>query len=675
MNIRKVSFVSLVFLLSTSIIHPMWMSKMGDDSQKFLGSLEQVVKQVNQKYPGFYDVDKEREIVKKEFSREYLNSYARSIAEHMKYITCEVRPIVGKYRFFVIKEFIEFLKLIGEYDQFDMLSKCERKCFYGQFIDLFINRVRDYRHVKDITGHQRKFEGKEESYEDEQTQYYQYYSEQAKDIARRGLFKLFKIICKGDEQKLGLLKKCFGKKGENLNYETISTLAESQDLDVKNFINKFFEKGTEQFLVIIFVKNEKGYLKPKDDILAEPDVWVLKPDVIKGIVNDCYFPPCTSLQVLEDFVSQNKRYLSGYELILTDTVEDQKITGLRLWTTDSLDKGLRDKIAKRIGTELFVCKKLFSALCVDIDYNPRIRVSMRDLYKYAGPEKKNKKIIVNLWERGYLDIHLLPTACKKIFPERNKIFRAVHANSATNFSMSNLLIVFRKEEIAKTSLHEMNHQIGVGSDNFTRWLGQNFAIEKVGGSDSFGNSFFMDEIVAESVACITNAIMTAYDIDPDNFFEIAFQMLEREKLFSIYQAAKILYLSGFDNFEQFYNSKKNGPRVKQVAAVAEYHILKAAAINNSNGFLGIFMNPENKDMYTGDQKRKLEEERGEIIVDTGKVRRNNRLKYHVLRNMRVCMSFKNKVNTLLQAFNEGIIPCTHDDDLFATGRMTVIESR
>jgi len=631
---------------------------MSEDSQRFLEGLEQVAKQVSQKYPGFYDLERERESVRREFGKEYIGTYASTIARYMDAVQVTVTPIAKKHRFFGAKEFVEFLKLIGEYKEFDLLSGRHRRCLYGQFVGWFMNKVRDYSCVKDIKGHKRKFEGEDERYEKVQKRYYQYHSKRARDIAQRALFALLKLLCKYDEKELELLEKCFGKNGEYLEYKTVSDLAESEDQEVKEFIHKFFDRGVDNFQVSVHVKNEeKGCWNRKSDVLHCGDVWVLKSDVIKEVVLGEYFPQCISRQQLEEFAAQQVEYLVGYELMLKDTIDDQIISGLRLWTTPDFDVTLRDKIARRMAVELFVSKKLFAALGVNIDYNPKIRVSMRDFWK-----KEDKEMNVHLWGTGNLDVHLLPGRLKKKFPERNEIFRAVHANSAVCYSMQDLLIMFRKEEILKTVLHEMNHQIGVGSDNFSRWLGENFAIEKTG-QRGFGDTFLMNEVVAESMACITNVIMTAYETDPNNFLQTVIQMFEREKLFSIYQAAKILYLSGFDSFEQFYYPKKGGPRIKQAAAVAEYHILKAACIHDINGLLEIFMDPENKDVG----------KRGWRSI--GRARRNTKLKRYLLRNIRDwgCVFFKNKVNTLLQAFNNGVLSCTHDDDLFATGRMTIIE--
>jgi len=134
-----------------------------------------------------------------------------------------------------------------------------------------------------------------------------------------------------------------------------------------------------------------------------------------------------------------------------------------------------------------------------------------------------------------------------------------------------------------------------------------------------------------------------------------------EKFFGIYQTAKILYISGFDNFNQFIDPKKDGPRVKQDVNVLDYHIIKGAVIQDINGFLAIFMNKENK----------------------GKVAAKYRA--FIERKLRDG-SYQKKVDVLIKAFKEDLINnqkrWKKDKDrvvasasLYDTGRTNIIESK
>jgi hypothetical protein len=125
-----------------------------------------------------------------------------------------------------------------------------------------------------------------------------------------------------------------------------------------------------------------------------------------------------------------------------------------------------------------------------------------------------------------------------------------------------LMVLSRKEELPKLLIHELIHFLGLDGDffnlnneelyeskeKFTNFNIVSFCVEK-------NISSFVYESYTEFLSNILNCLFISLEI-PDGDISIMFETLELERMYSIYQTAKLLYYFGFDNFDTFFNNCK-----------------------------------------------------------------------------------------------------------------------
>lgn len=238
------------------------------------------------------------------------------------------------------------------------------------------------------------------------------------------------------------------------------------------------------------------------------------------------------------------------------------------------------------------------------------------------------------------DIDIFPTNKRKTFDiSPFNIFTAKNINSAEfhrNETGGNPeLKIFRLEELLKTLTHEFMHRIGFENIYDENIEETQFAVKKPG-------NLLFKESIAEAIAAVLNIFINAGETE--NFNKLLKQYWNYEKAFSLYQSAKILYLSGFDNFEEFINPEKTSKRVKETTAAVEYHIFKAALIYDLNAFLNITL--KETPLIKDSMKNQLIK----IIKES---------------------DFGNRINDLI-----GLIKKQDKNSfLFNTGRMTIIEKK
>lgn len=313
---------------------------------------------------------------------------------------------------------------------------------------------------------------------------------------------------------------------------------------------------------------------------------------------------------------------------------------------------------------------------------------------------------------------LISDISKKTFPlisDENKIFQQKFVASADSIpaigsmfcdytGASSSICIYNKEEMPKAIIHETNHCVYLDSLIFPLTfpisynLAKEFAIKDPNSKEELKDPFFSESFV-EGVATILNIIITAQELssDQETFNETFQEMWQREKIWGIFQSAKMLYLSGFKSFKEFLEPEKTEKRILETTAAVEYHILKAVLIYNPAKFLKIILKsreePETgqkqqeiyREMYELNLKSKNHEiEMGQYIegmtslqatIDTlNKPLREarkiiqNKLRKLLLRNCKD-EGFTSKVDAFLNWFWQK----NPADDLAKTGRMTLIE--
>jgi len=188
--------------------------------------------------------------------------------------------------------------------------------------------------------------------------------------------------------------------------------------------------------------------------------------------------------------------------------------------------------------------------------------------------------------------NIFPTRMIKLFPPVGESFASANINSAEAdlFGANGAgLTIFRAEELLKTLVHEILHLIGLRVGTLHEWSKNQFAIDP-------GSGFIqVNESMVEAAAAFFNVLFTAYDLSSDeaSYRSLVHEMWQKEKTFGLFQAAKMLDLSGFISFNEFINPAATEKRVKESTAAAEYHILKAALLYNADQFIAMIAHAKN----------------------------------------------------------------------------------
>lgn len=125
------------------------------------------------------------------------------------------------------------------------------------------------------------------------------------------------------------------------------------------------------------------------------------------------------------------------------------------------------------------------------------------------------------------------------------------------------MVISRKEELPKLLIHELIHFLGLdgnffnlnnqelfhSKETFTNYNITSFCVQK-------NISSFVYESYTEFLSNILNCLFIGLEI-PNGNFSTMIETLELERLYSIYQTAKLLYYFGFDNFDSFFLDCKN----------------------------------------------------------------------------------------------------------------------
>jgi len=125
------------------------------------------------------------------------------------------------------------------------------------------------------------------------------------------------------------------------------------------------------------------------------------------------------------------------------------------------------------------------------------------------------------------------------------------------------MVISRKEELPKLLIHELihflgldgnffnhnNHELFHSKETFTNYNITSFCVQK-------NISSFVYESYTEFLSNILNCLFVSLEI-PNGNFSVMIETLELERIYSIYQTAKLLYYFGFENFDSFFLDCKN----------------------------------------------------------------------------------------------------------------------
>ncbi|CAK0778309.1 hypothetical protein CVIRNUC_004589 [Coccomyxa viridis] len=194
---------------------------------------------------------------------------------------------------------------------------------------------------------------------------------------------------------------------------------------------------------------------------------------------------------------------------------------------------------------------------------------------------------------GHTDrVHIdyVPSDAKKCLPAPGEPIGPTHINSGSTLAQGHGVIqCWRAEEHQKVFQHELVHCLCFDIKRYPhKLLGQfykGFYIDDTGCTDKFlacKTAVLPNEAYTECVADILNTMFVAAVLGSLNCLEL----LDVERRWAVFQAAKVLHHYGFPSLKAFLRSSPDkGTRLVQTSSVFSYLILRAALLFHLDDFL------------------------------------------------------------------------------------------
>ena len=195
-----------------------------------------------------------------------------------------------------------------------------------------------------------------------------------------------------------------------------------------------------------------------------------------------------------------------------------------------------------------------------------------------------------------MNINLYLTNLKKVLPENSKFIKKEHANSAftTSCKKNTEINLFRKEEWFKVLIHESFHCTGL---DFSE-LEHSNSNSKVLTIFPVNSDVRLFETYCEMWAEIINVMFISYNKsnpienlneDIDKLIVKTEKLLYYERLFSLFQCAKVLHFFGI-KYKNLYEKDLNSTKLrivkyKEDTNVLSYYIIKSIYMFFVNDFI------------------------------------------------------------------------------------------
>lgn len=214
----------------------------------------------------------------------------------------------------------------------------------------------------------------------------------------------------------------------------------------------------------------------------------------------------------------------------------------------------------------------------------------------------NKIISRILFLNFYLNTPLLPDKIylyycqkKKLFPKKNSKFTTQNTNSAVTDSVD--ILIFRKEELLKSILHELIHFHQIDNIIYPNQLLQELINTH---HISSNNPYYIRESVTEVLTTLFNSGFISHqnkNLSKKALINSYKSTILNEMIHNTIQVAKIMKNISMSSFEEFcklkHNSNVSAIKLHQDSDVFAYYVLKMYLLNNISKLLTI-CNTDNK---------------------------------------------------------------------------------
>ena len=197
-----------------------------------------------------------------------------------------------------------------------------------------------------------------------------------------------------------------------------------------------------------------------------------------------------------------------------------------------------------------------------------------------------------------VEVRYSPSHLTKVLPATGEIIGSTHVNSGSTLASGHGRIdVWRQEEHAKLFFHEISHCLRCDIKHFPEQLlhkfYQAFNIDEQGCGRTYQRCrtmIFPNEAYVEIQAEIFH---TMYVFDNLKDTVSYFELLDIERKWAVYQAAKVLKHNGFESLNNFFRNNHGNERAwRQESNVFSYFIIRAALMYNIPAFLNFLQKSE-----------------------------------------------------------------------------------
>tara|TARA_B110000858_G_C17778961_1_gene463723 strand:- start:847 stop:1842 length:996 start_codon:yes stop_codon:yes gene_type:complete len=219
------------------------------------------------------------------------------------------------------------------------------------------------------------------------------------------------------------------------------------------------------------------------------------------------------------------------------------------------NKFISDKIIQSVQKLNKFTKCIFVYKNVNVNINVYHKSDL-DISKFLTIVSNLIKFIINLSNfKQPININYYLTDCKKII--KHRILTPDEVN--TGSSNSKIILIWRKQEVFKTTIHELIHYTDLDNKYTIDNDLERYYLNKY---ESTSNNMLINESYTDFIAILINLFLTTKLLNKDyNFF---IKILHLEILFIKYQAMKIL------NLNKNYN---------KYTSVLPYYVIKAELFN------------------------------------------------------------------------------------------------
>lgn len=375
----------------------------------------------------------------------------------------------------------------------------------------------------------------------------------------------------------------------------------------RNFLNEMFESlidANEYVDIALFVRDIKYKTKENKELLN-----------IKSL-NSNFLP-----ELIKNYIIENNYLLIEYKSIINDkniiinfyiyydNINDiyENINN----NFNSIFNIFKNKIENNIELNKKEIKSYKNLLKI-YDYYAKIILMWIHIINKYSKKKCGRNLKINIYHT-YFD--------KQLPFNQNEIFGPIHANSAftTNCSENSEIIIFRKEEWFKVFIHETMHNFDLdfslmNQNNFNKNIKKMFEINSrmnifEGYCDFWArivlscfNSFiFLTNDVKKKVEKINKPNKSegqinkaeSQIIEKKDFYKLCDLFIEIERIFTIYQANKVLRYMGLKYIDFINNSDINSNYnkdklilFKENTNIFSYYIITAILFVEYNMFIG-----------------------------------------------------------------------------------------